>query len=138
MMQFALNNWPLFLALAVVLGLLLGTSLLPIFYGVKTLSVAEAVRLMNHEQGVVVDVCEPVEYRSGHIPNAINAPLSSIKTHLGSIEKHKNRPMIVSCRSGNRSVKGAMLLRKHGFERVYSLSGGLTAWQRDNLPVAKD
>jgi rhodanese-related sulfurtransferase len=136
-MQFVLNNWYLFLALAVVLGLLIGTSLLPVFYGVKTLTVAEAVRLMNHEQGVVVDVCEPAEYRGGHIPNAISAPLSSLRSQLGAIDKHRNRPVIVSCRSGNRSVKGALLLRKHGFERVYSLGGGLMAWQRDNLPLSR-
>jgi rhodanese-related sulfurtransferase len=136
-MQFVLNNWHLFLALAVVLVLLAGTTLMPRLYGIKTLGVAEAVRLINHEQGVVLDVCEPAEYRGGHIPNAISAPLSALKTQLGAIDKHKHRPVIVSCRSGNRSVKGAILLRKHGFERVYSLSGGLTAWQRDNLPLAK-
>jgi rhodanese-related sulfurtransferase len=45
--------------------------------------------------------------------------------------------VIVSCRSGNRSLRGAIVLRKRGFERVYSLNGGLTAWQRDNLPLAK-
>ena len=39
------------------------------------------------------------------------------------------------CRSGNRSVRGAILLHKQGFTRVYSLGGRLAAWQRDNLPV---
>jgi rhodanese-related sulfurtransferase len=136
-MQFVLNNWHLFVALGVVLGLLASTALMPRLYGIKSLNVAEAVRLINHEQGVVVDVCEPAEYRGGHIPNAISAPLSAIKTSLGVIDKHKGRPVIVACRSGNRSIKGAILLRKHGFERVYSLSGGLMAWQRDNLPLAK-
>jgi rhodanese-related sulfurtransferase len=109
-MQFVLNNWHLFLALAVVLGLLAGTTLMPRLYGIKTLSVAEAVRLINHEQGVVVDVCEAAEYRGGHIPNAISAPLSAIKTQLGVIDKHKHRPVIVSCRSGNRSLRGAIVL----------------------------
>jgi rhodanese-related sulfurtransferase len=43
----------------------------------------------------------------------------------------------VSCRSGNRSVKGAVVLRKHGFQAVYSLAGGLVGWQRENLPIEK-
>jgi rhodanese-related sulfurtransferase len=127
-MQFVLNNWHLFLALAVVLALLAGTTLMPRLYGIKTLSVAEAVRLMNHEQGVVVDVCEPAEYRGGHIPNAISAPLSAIKTQIGMINKHKSRPVIVACRSGNRSVRGAIQLRKHGFERVRSPRIEVSVW----------
>jgi rhodanese-related sulfurtransferase len=43
----------------------------------------------------------------------------------------------VSCRSGNRSLKAAVVLRKHGFATVYNLAGGLQAWERDNLPLEK-
>lgn len=134
-MSFVIANWYLFLALAVVLALLGGTTLLPRLYGIRTLNSAEAVRLMNQEQGMVVDVCEASEFKGGHIPNAVSAPLSGLKSQLVSLEKYRSRPVIVTCRSGNRSVRGAMLLRKQGFQRVYSLSGGLSAWQRDNLPV---
>jgi rhodanese-related sulfurtransferase len=56
---------------------------------------------------------------------------------LRDLEKHKNKPIIVSCRSGNRSLKGAVILRKHGFATVYNLAGGLQAWERDNLPLEK-
>jgi len=134
-MDFVITNWFLFLALAVVLALLAGTALLPRLYGIRTLNTAEAVRLMNQEQGVVVDVCEAGEFKGGHIPNAVSVPLSGLKNHAGQLEKYRQRPLIVSCRSGNRSVRGAIQLRKLGFARVYSLGGGLTAWQRDNLPV---
>ena len=134
-MNFVIANWYLFLALAVVLALLGGTMLLPRLYGIRTLNTAEAVRLMNQEQGVVVDVCEAAEFKGGHIPHAVSAPLSGLKGHLGALEKYRARPLIVTCRSGNRSVRGAILLHKQGFTRVYSLGGGLAAWQRDNLPV---
>lgn len=130
-------NWHLFLALGVIVGLLVSGPLTRRLYGIKTLSSAEAVRIMNHENGVVVDVCESAEYRNGHIPHSINAPLSTLGKDIGSLEKHKARPVIVSCRSGNRSVKGAVLLRKAGFAHVYSLGGGLVAWQNENLPTAK-
>ena len=134
-MNFVIANWYLFLALAVVLAMLGGTMLLPRLYGIRTLNTAEAVRLMNQEQGVVVDVCEAAEFKGGHIPPAVRAPLSGLKGHLGALEKYRARPLIVTCRSGNRSVRGAILLHKQGFTRVYSLGGGLAAWQRDNLPV---
>lgn len=136
-MQFILTNWYLFVALGVVLALLLSGPITQRLYGIRTLSLAEAVRIMNHENGVVVDVCEPAEFRTGHIPKAVNAPLSGIAGQMRELDRYKGRPIIVSCRSGNRSQRGAVILRKHGFERVYSLDGGLSAWQRDNLPVTR-
>ena len=73
----------------------------------------------------------------GKAATATNLRLSSLKDRLRDLDKHKNKPVIVSCRSGNRSQKGAVLLRKHGFPTVYNLTGGLQAWERDNLPLEK-
>lgn len=136
-MQFVINNWYLFLALAIILALLIGPSLSQRRYGIRSVNPAEAVLLINRESAVVVDVCEPNEYAAGHVPSAVNAPLSSLDKHLKALEKHRHKPVVVACRSGNRSLRAAVMLRKHGFEKVYSLAGGLTAWQRDNLPLEK-
>jgi len=136
-MQFIINNWYLFLALAVVLGMLLAGPVRQRLYGIKSISPADAIQLINRQSGVVVDVCEPQEFKGGHIPNAINAPLAGLQTYLKQLEKYKDRPLVVSCRSGNRSLAAAMALRKHGFAAVHVLTGGLAAWQRDNLPLEK-
>ncbi len=136
-MDFVVANWYLFLALAVVVAALLWPLLAEQFLGVQRIAPAETVRLMNHEKGVVVDVCEPKEFEAGHIPGAVSAPLSSFKDRIPGLEKYKDRPVIVSCAHGNRSAKGAATLRRLGFSRVYMLAGGLSAWQRDNLPVGK-
>lgn len=137
MTQFIIHNWYLFVALGVVLFLLAVGPVSQRMHGVKNANAAQAVQLLNRENGVVVDVCEPREFGAGHLPNAINLPLSSLKDRLRDLDKYKNRPVIVSCRSGNRSLKGAVILRKHGFSTVYNLAGGLQAWERDNLPVEK-
>lgn len=137
MLQFVINNWYLFVALVVILFLLATGPLSQQMYGIKNANAAQAIQLLNRENGVVVDVCEPREFSAGHVPNAINLPLSSLKDRLRDLEKHKNKPIIVSCRSGNRSLKGAVILRKHGFATVYNLAGGLQAWERDNLPLEK-
>ncbi|OGI49660.1 MAG: hypothetical protein A3E57_01100 [Candidatus Muproteobacteria bacterium RIFCSPHIGHO2_12_FULL_60_33] len=137
MTQFVINNWYLFVALGVILFLLAVGPISQRMYGIRNANAAQTVQLLNRENGVVVDVCEPKEFSAGHVPNAINLPLSSLKDRLRDLDKYKAKPVIVSCRSGNRSLKGAVLLRKHGFATVYNLSGGLLAWEKDNLPVEK-
>ena len=135
-MQFVLNNWYLFLALAAVLGMLVVPPLRQRMYGVKNLSPADAVQIINRQGGTVIDVREPTEYKTGHIPNAVNVPMKTLATHK-PLEKHKDRPLVIACRSGNTSVTAAIALRKRGFAQVYSLAGGMTAWQRDSLPTEK-
>lgn len=135
--KFIANNWYLFVALAVVVYLLLAGPISQLIYKVRNIGSAQAVLLVNREAGLFLDVCEPQEFKSAHIPHALNLPLRTLGENLKHIEKFKTKPVIVTCRSGNRSVKGAIVLRKHGFATVYSLSGGLTGWERDNLPVEK-
>ena len=137
MTQFIIQNWYLFVALGVILFLLAAGPISQRMHGIKNANAAQAVQLLNRENGVVIDVCEPKEFSTGHVPNAINLPLASLKDRLRDLDKYKNKPVIVSCRSGNRSLKGAVILRKNGFATVYNLSGGLLAWEKDNLPVEK-
>jgi rhodanese-related sulfurtransferase len=136
-MQFIADNWYLFLGLFVVLALLLAGPVTRYFYGIKMLPLTEAVRLMNSESAVVVDVREPNEFRSGHIPNAINVPLSGLVTHLPQLEKYKTRPVVVSCQTSQRSARAALILKRHGFDTAHVLAGGFLRWQSENLPVAK-
>lgn len=136
-MQFVINNWYLFLALFAVLGMLVIPPLRQRMHGVKNLSPADAVQVINRQAGTVIDVREPAEYKTGHIPNAMNVPMSSLGASIKQLQKHKDRPLVLACRSGNRSVTAAMMLRKQGFAQVYSLGGGMTAWERDNLPTEK-
>lgn len=136
-MQFVLNNWYLFLALIVIVALILASPAMQLIYRIKSVSPAQTVLLMNRESATLVDVSEPSEFKAGHIPNAVNAPLSKFEEHLKPLEKYKQKPVVVSCRSGNRSMKAAVVLRKRGFASVYALAGGLTAWERDHLPLEK-
>jgi rhodanese-related sulfurtransferase len=136
-MQFIVHNWYLFVALLVVLGLLVGGPLRQMMLGIRQVSIAEAIRLLNHEQAVIVDVREAEEFKSGHIPKAVHAPLSGLSHGLAQLEKFKSRPVIVSCRTSNRSARAAVLLRQKQFANVQVLAGGIQAWQGENLPVEK-
>ncbi|MHB8427271.1 MAG: rhodanese-like domain-containing protein [Acidiferrobacterales bacterium] len=136
-MQFVIHNWYLFLALAVVLVLLVAAPLNQALHGVKSVPAGQAVRMVNHESALIIDVREPDEFRGGHIPNSINIPLSALRGRLSELEKFKSRPLIVSCRTSQRSAKAAMALRKHDFQSVHILAGGILAWQNENLPTQK-
>jgi rhodanese-related sulfurtransferase len=136
-MQFVVHNWYLILGIVVVLTMLAWGPLTQLLHGVKHVSSAEAIRLMNHDKGLLVDVREPDEFRGGHIPNALSLPLSGLSGGLKQLEKHLARPLIVCCRTSQRSARAAIALRKHGFASVQVLAGGITAWQGENLPVEK-
>jgi len=136
-MEFVIHNWYLFLALVVVVYLLASEPAMLKAHNIKLLNVHDTLRLMNDKTTVVVDVREPKEYAEGHMPHTINIPLAKLAERSGELEKAKEHPVVVVCRSGNRSKKGAVILAKNGFKELYSLNGGVMDWQKDNLPLEK-
>lgn len=136
-MQFVLNHWYLFLALVLVLGLLIAPNVMQLLHGIKSLTPAQCVLLINRQSAVVVDVSEPSVYGTGHLPNAINLPSSTITHGAPSLDKYKERPLIVIGRNVNTASKAAAFLRKRGFGAVYLLAGGLAAWEKEHLPLEK-
>jgi rhodanese-related sulfurtransferase len=105
--------------------------------GTKDVSVNEAVQLMNRRDAIVLDVRDAEEYAAGHIPNARHVPVADVEKRWKELEKLKQRPVIVSCRSGNRAAAAAAVLRKNGFAEVFPLKGGMQGWQQANMPVEK-
>lgn len=97
----------------------------------------QATLLINHEDAIVLDVREDKEFVEGHILHAIHIPLGMLSDKIGRLQKYKDRPIIASCRSGNRSSSACSILLKNGFEKVYNLKGGIIAWENANLPLAK-
>lgn len=135
-MQFVINNWYLFLAAAVIIALLVGQPLRARLSGIVTLRPHEAVRIINRENAVLVDVREAPEYEAGHIPNALHIPLAGI-ADAKPLQKLKEKPVVLYCRSGQRSMQAGSKLRAQGFTQLYNLAGGIGAWQNENLPVER-
>ncbi len=135
LLDFATNHLMLFAALAVVLvllaqNLLAGSSK-------SSLQPQAATDLINRQDGVVLDVRPMTDYANGHIINSINIPANSLKTQLNRLDKYRQRPIIVACRSGAQSSAACKQLQKAGFEKVYNLHGGILAWQNANLPISR-
>ncbi|OMH34301.1 rhodanese-like domain-containing protein [Tersicoccus sp. Bi-70] len=95
------------------------------------ITVADADRRRSNEQ--VLDVREDVEVRAGMIPGALHIPMGTLGDRLGELDR--TRPVIVVCRSGNRSAHVADALNQAGFA-ADTMAGGMVAWQRAGLPTA--
>lgn len=83
------------------------------------------------EPPLVVDVREPREFRQGHVPRAIHVPLADLLANPDQLP-HSRRIVLV-CRSGRRSARAAALLAAHHYDNLAVLSGGLLAWEAENL-----
>ena len=105
--------------------------------GYSNVNPATATQLINQQDAVIVDVREDNEYTGGHIINSIHVPLGYLNERLKELDKYKSKPVIVGCKTGQRSGQACVTLKKAGFEQVYNLSGGVSAWQADNLPLTK-
>lgn len=138
LVTFVANHWLLVTALIIILFLLVNSYIGASLRGYQTTNPSEAVKLINHDNAVVIDVREDLEYQKGHIINSVHVPMSYFKDRLKELEKYKAKPVIVGCRSGQRSAQACAMLKKEGFENVYNLSGGVMAWQNANLPLVKD
>lgn len=132
-MEFLQQNL-IWVALAAVSG---GMLLWPMVAGgnVAHLTPAQATLKMNREDALILDVRETGEWNSGHITGARHITLGQLDKRMSEIEKFKDRPIIIVCASGNRSSSACGQLKKGGFEKVFSLAGGISAWIEANLPL---
>ena len=136
-MQFVQNNLMLIAVALLSAGMLVWPLVGRRISGVKEVETLEATQLINHRDAVILDVREDKEFATGHLPNAKHIPLGQLAARLKDVEKFKNKPIVVNCRSGARSATACGILRKNGFEEVYNLKGGINAWQQANMPVEK-
>ena len=102
---------------------------------IPQLSVAELKEQMANSELQIVDVRRPGEYVNGHVPRALNAPLSSLDKSLGPLPLEKNKPTAIICAGGYRSSAAASLLQKQGFSNLLNVSGGTGAWVNAGYPV---
>ena len=105
-------------------------SLKKLFTPVKSMNSEEVKRFITeHEEGAytLLDVRQPGEYEAEHIPGAKLIPLPALKDGLSQLDKQ--RPVIVYCASGGRSLAAAQLLSGLDFNEIYNLQGGIKAWQ---------
>jgi rhodanese-related sulfurtransferase len=136
-MQFVQTNvWLILIAVASG-AMLLWPTVRRAVHGGGEVGTLEATQLINRRDAVILDVREPGEYAAGHLPNAKHIPLAQLASRMKELEKFKERPIVITCASGNRSGSALSLLKKNGFKEAVNLKGGIGAWQQASLPLEK-
>ena len=134
-LEFISNHSMLFLALAVVTFLLIKEFMETAFSPFQNLSPMNVVVKMNSDNLMIVDVREPHEFILGHIENALNLPLGKLKDQINTLDKYKNKDILLVCQSGTRSAPACKTLLAAGFEKVFNLDGGMQAWEDNKFPI---
>ena len=100
----------------------------------QSISPQEATMLLKQRKEIVVlDVRTPEELREGKIENSTLVPIWSV--FRNQLYLPKNTPIILVCAVGGRSYAAGRMLTQFGYEEVYNLSGGISAWKKAGLPL---
>jgi rhodanese-related sulfurtransferase len=102
--------------------------------GVPTISARDAAAATADPNGpLIVDVRELDEFASERIDGAVLVPISSFTTRHEELPR--DRPLLMICHAGSRSMSATMFLTQRGWPDVRNVEGGMLAWMRDGLPV---
>lgn len=99
------------------------------------ITVAEAKEMMTGDDYVVIDVRNPDEYRTGHVPGASLLPVNSVFARRDELPADKK--IIFVCQVGQRSALAAEMAAAAGVpaDRLYNLEGGTESWRKAGEPV---
>ena len=135
LIEFA-GNHPFLVSALLALAVLVILNEARLRAGGTSVSPADAVKLINNG-AVVIDVRPEAQFETGHVVNARNMSLTELGEDDTAVEKLSKKTVLVCCDTGNSSAKAARLLRAKGVPQVANIQGGLVAWQRDSLPLAR-
>lgn len=102
--------------------------------GARNIGSAEAKALIaKNSRLVLLDVRTPEEFRQAHLRGALLIPLGELERRVQEIPRDK--PLLVYCSVGARSVSAAGFLASKGFREVYQMSDGLVGWYKNGFPI---
>ncbi|NLC61277.1 MAG: rhodanese-like domain-containing protein [Gammaproteobacteria bacterium] len=137
LLDFAGRNQLLVLILVGITLALVYTEVARLFRGFKSLRPGELAPLVNQENALVVDLRPIADFDKGHIAGSKNVTMSQFDPESKQLNAAKGLPVVLVCKTGQTATGAAARLKKAGFERVYVLDGGITAWQDAQLPLAR-
>jgi hydroxyacylglutathione hydrolase len=96
---------------------------------------AEVASMLARGEATVIDVRNADEWDAGHLAGVPNLPLGGLADRIDELPR--DRPVVLHCQSGTRSVIAASVLKAHGLTNVIDMKGGYEAWREAGLPVTR-
>lgn len=93
------------------------------------------VVMEKNPKAYLLDVRTPEEFRQARLKGAVLIPISDLQRRLAEVPK--NRPVVVYCAVGSRSLSAAGLLTSRGYKEVYNISDGIIGWYRSGFAIEK-
>ncbi len=135
--QFVGNHVALSALFVILLVALIVSHISSLFSKIKELSPAGLTGLINRDNPLLIDISPRESFEKAHVPGSRHVAMSQFDPENKSLAKARDLPVVLICRSGQTAGKAAQRLVKAGFTNVYTLDGGMAAWQQAQLPVAK-
>jgi hydroxyacylglutathione hydrolase len=94
-------------------------------------------RIRSNSAPLIIDPRSEIEFKGGHIPGAVNAPVRKILLNRANLPQDRNREMVIGCMHGQRAKVAKWLLGLYGYRNMTLLEGWLEGWIKAGLPVEK-
>ncbi|MDF1761905.1 MAG: rhodanese-like domain-containing protein [Oleibacter sp.] len=101
-----------------------------------SVSTSEATQKINKENALVLDIRDKSDFGVGHLVDAVNIPYATLASRMGELERHKERPIILVCKTGQTVGMAGKMLREKGYNAL-RMKGGMMEWSNQNLPLVK-
>lgn len=131
------NHLALSALFVIILLALVAMEILRLLRKYKELTPAGLTLLINRESPLLVDLSARADFEKAHVPGARHVMMSQFDPEQKDLAKARELPVVVMDKDGRGADKAAQRLVKAGFAKVYTLGGGVLAWQQAQLPVAK-
>lgn len=94
-------------------------------------------RINSNSAPLIIDPRSEIEFKKGHVPGAINAPVRKILFNTADIPAGKDREMVIGCMHGQRAMIGKWLLARRGYHNIVYLDGWIEGWIKAGFPLEK-
>ena len=106
--------------------------------GGQRISPNDLTRIVNKENGIIIDLRKKELFETGHITGSKNIPSADFDNNSSDLDKHKDKPIILICEMGRDSANIGEKLQKRDFKQILILKGGMLTWVEESLPLVRN
>lgn len=83
------------------------------------------------------DIRTPADFNAGRVIGSKNIPFADLTKRMSELENHKDKPIVIICKTGQTSSSAANVLKKAEYTNVHRMAGGMAEWTGQNLPLVR-